>query len=513
MASSVLSSIPARQRLALLLSVCLAALAMPLSFTGPALALGAIHQDLGGSPVALNWVTNAFMLAFGACLMAMGALADTHGRRRVFLCGLALFVLSSLAWTVAPGIACFNLLRALQGLGAAAALAGGGAALAQSFDGPARTRAFSFLGTTFGAGLAFGPFLVGQLMAFAGWRSFGLLLALVGGSAASLAGRCMPESRDPQAAGLDLRGAMTFTGALGLFTLAVLQAPAWGWSDGATLACFAASALLLYGFVRTQQQAARPMLDLSLFRYPRFVGVQCLAAAPAYAYVVLLVLLPLRQVGIEGHSAANGGRILMALSAPMLLVPLLAAYLTRWFSAGALCGSGLLVCAAGLLWLGHCAPGTTGLSLAAPLLLIGCGISLPWGLMDGLAVSVVPKERAGMATGIFGTVRVAGEGVALALVAAVLVGLVEHQLTPLVGSIAASSAVAQQLATGNLVQAQAALPGVAADALVQAYGQAFSLLLYGLAGVTVLTAGVVFAFLREPRTVAVPQVLTSDLSR
>lgn len=120
-------------RFAVLVSVCLAALSMPLAFTGPALALADIHRSLGGSPLALNWVTNAFMLAFGGCLMAAGALADAHGRKRVFLGGLALFVLASLAWGIAPGIIWLDVLRLLQGLGAAAAFAGGAAALAQGF--------------------------------------------------------------------------------------------------------------------------------------------------------------------------------------------------------------------------------------------------------------------------------------------------------------------------------------------------------------------------------------------
>ena len=80
-----------------LLSVCLAALAMPLSFTGPAVALSALREALGGGPLALNWVTNAFMLSFGATLMAAGALADLHGRRRVFLTGLGVVLASALA--------------------------------------------------------------------------------------------------------------------------------------------------------------------------------------------------------------------------------------------------------------------------------------------------------------------------------------------------------------------------------------------------------------------------------
>ena len=103
-----------------LLSVCLAALAMPLSFTGPAVALSALREALGGGPLALNWVTNAFMLSFGATLMAAGALADLHGRRRVFLTGLGVVLVSALAQACLGGqgaIVVFNLLRALQGLG------------------------------------------------------------------------------------------------------------------------------------------------------------------------------------------------------------------------------------------------------------------------------------------------------------------------------------------------------------------------------------------------------------
>ena len=495
------ASDPYSYRLPVLLSVCMAALAMPLAFTGPALALVEIHQQLGGSPVALNWVTNAFMLAFGACLMAMGALADAHGRKKVFLAGLLVFAPASLGWRWAPNILVFDALRALQGLGAAAAFAGGTAALAQLFDGPARTRAFSMLGTTFGVGLAFGPMLVGQMMAWYGWHAFSLLLAAMAALAAGLGAAWMPDSRDPQAGGLDVPGAASFTATLGVFTLAMLQAPAWGWTSIWTLLAFAASALAAWWFVRIERAAARPMLDFSLFLYPRFVGVQCLAAAPAYAYVVLLVLLPLRLIGIEGHSAADAGRTLIALSAPMLVVPLLAAQLTRWFSAGVLCASGLLVCAVGLVWLGQCPPGTPALVLALPLLVIGTGISLPWGLMDGLAVSVVPRERAGMATGIFGTVRVAGEGVALAVVSAVLSALAQRGLVSGADPASASLA-AQRLATGDLAQAAALLPGVSADALVQVYGDAMRGLLDGLAVVTVLTAAVVFVFLRERPIIA-----------
>lgn len=491
-----------------LLSVCLAALAMPLSFTGPAVALSALREALGGGPLALNWVTNAFMLSFGATLMAAGALADLHGRRRVFLTGLGVVLASALAQACLGGqgaIVVFNLLRALQGLGAAAALAGGTAALAQVFDGAGRMRAFSGVGTSFGVGLAFGPLLSGWLLGVAGWRGVVLCVAAVALAALVLGLRCMPQSRNPKAQRLDRAGALLFTAALALLTWGVLQGPEAGWSSAATLLPLAGAALALAAFVaverRVQQRTGQPMLDLSLFRYPRFVGVQLLAGAPAYAFVVLLVLLPVRFIGVEGMAPLQAGQLMFVLSLPMLFVPLLAGWLTRWISAAPLCLAGLLVCAAGLLWLGGCAPGTAFAQMAPPLLLIGLGIGLPWGLMDGLAVSVVPSERAGMATGIFSTVRVAGEGIALALVGAGLAALLSWRLSALAAplapqALAATGPAAQLLVTGDLAGALSLLPGLPASAVLAAYGQAFSTLLDVLAGITVLTALGVYAFLR-----------------
>jgi MFS family permease len=488
----------------LLAAVGLAALGMPLSFTGPAVVLPAVHAALGGSPVQLNWVTNAFMLSFGATLMAAGALADAYGRKRVFLLGLAVVALSASLLTLTPGIVAFDLVRALQGLGSAAAFAAGTAALAQVFDGAARMRAFSVIGTSFGVGLSCGAILSGWLAERFGWQA-----VMLSPGAASLVALCiaapsMRESRNPDAMGLDWPGALSFTAALSLLTLGVLQAPDSGWGSPRVVALLAGAALMGAAFVAIERRAAHPMLDLSLFRFPRFVGVQLLAAAPAYGFVVLLVLLPIRFIGLEGRSALEAGSFMFALSGPILVVPTLAAWLAHRFSAGAISAVGLLVCAAGLVWLSRCAPGAPLHELAGALLLIGAGIGLPWGLMDGLAVSVVPRERAGMASGVFNTVRVAGEGIALALVGAGLTALVAGRLghsgaasqAVSQASPQAASLAAQRLTTGDMPQALALLPGVDRAAMLQAYGAAFGSLLCVLAGVTVLTALVVFLFLR-----------------
>lgn len=476
-----------------LIAVCCAAAAMPLTFTGPAVALPAISRTLGGSPIALNWVTNAFMLTFGSTLMAAGALADSFGRRRVFLAGVACFALFSAGLAFAGDIVWFDILRALQGLGAAAAFSGGMASLAQEFDGAARMRAFSIVGSSFGVGLAFGPIASGLMIDAFGWPSIFLLVVGLALLSLGLSAYFLRESRDPEAAGLDWAGALTFTLALTLFTYGVLRAPETGWSDLLVVALLAGAAILFLAFGIIERVVKRPMLDLSLFRYPRFVGVQLLAAAPAYAFVVLLILLPVRFVGIEGMSEIGAGRMMVALSAPLLILPIVAGLLTRWFSPATICGTGLLVSAAGLFWLSHFTTGSAPSTLIGPLLTIGIGISLPWGLMDGLAVSVVPKERAGMATGIFSTTRVAGEGVALAVVSAILSAFIQSRLGTAAGEHA--SAAAQRLVTGDLVAAASSVPTIGHDALILDYGNAFSALLWLLTAITVITAIVVFSFL------------------
>jgi len=477
------------QRWVILFSVCLAGLIMPINFTGPAASLSAIATRLGGGMVALSWVTNAFMLTFGCSLMIAGACADRFGRKRIFVGGLAALTLSSLAMPAVQNILSFDALRALQGFAAAAAFAGGTAGLAQVFSGAERTKAFSLLGTTFGLGLAFGPLLAGLLTQHFGWQAIFLFVALLSAIALLSGLRYMPESRDPAASTLDWPGAATFTLALTLLTYAVLLVPDSGWGSATVLVPLLGALLCMLAFIAVERRMQRPMLDLSLFRYPRFVGVQFLAAAPAYSYVVLLVLLPQRFIGIEGYSAVKAGMMMMALSAPLLVLPILAGLLARRFSAGVISSLGLLTCAAGLMWLAQYSPGQPFMRLVLPMLTIGCGISLPWGLMDGLAVSVVPRERAGMATGIFSTVRVAGEGIALAVVGALLAMLVERHF-PLPPP-ADAGAVAHRLALGNLLNTDA-------GQLKQSYESAFNLLLQILALTTLFSAIIVFLFLRHP---------------
>jgi len=498
--------LPPYRRWLQLLSACLTALLIPLCFTGPAVVLPSISHDLGGTPVQLNWILNGYILAYGSVIMVSGSLTDLYGPRRVWLLGLVGFCVTTFAIAFVPTTGWINLLRLLQGVGGAAAFAAAMSSLAPLFHGVARTRAFSLLGTTFGVGLSFGPLAAGWMVDAAGWQWVFLATGAVGVlGAAMVALSVRPTARAVQGR-LDWPGAISFTGALGLFTYGILLAPEAGWTDTHVLAALLASVLLAVAFVRIERRVARPMLDLRLFRSPRFVGVQVLAASPAFLFIVLVALLPGRFIGIDGHSALQAGQLMIGLAAPLLVVPFVAALLTRWFRPGVLSALGLLAVAAGLVWLaGILDTGTSALWM--PMLLIGCGIGLPWGLMDAMAVSVVDARNVGMATGIFNTVRVSADGVAIAVVGALLALLIQTQLTLAMPEAQALAAAANRAALGQLDDAAARLPASLTDALPllhHAYDNAFRHVLHALAVIAVLTALAITLLLGRRDPVAAP---------
>jgi MFS family permease len=496
-----------RSKLFILAAICLSALVLPLSFTGGAVATPAIGRDLGGSAVQLTWITNAFMLSFGSLLMGAGALADVYGRKRLFTIGMMLFTATSLAQSFAPTVFWLDALRALQGIAGAAALASGSASLAQEFEGHARARAFSMLGTTFGIGLAFGPLVAGLLIELFNWRAIFVFTAVIGVIAMVFGLPRMRETRDPDATGVDWPGTLTFSATLVLFTFGVIQAPESGWSSPLVVALLLASLAMLTAFIMIENRVARPMLDLSLFRLPRFVGVQMLPVGTCCSYIVLVVMLPLRFIGVEGLSEIDAGCLMVSLSLPMLFVPLAVATLTRWISAGVLSGLGFLIAAAGLHWLSLYNIGDPKSALVLPMLLIGVGAGMPWGLMDGLSVSVVPKERAGMAAGIFNTARVACEGITLAIVTAILAALVQTNLSsilPVISQLdpARITTAAQSAIAGGMPHAALVLPEAGRANLASSYAEALKGLLHILTVITVLCAVTVLGLLSRSESKA-----------
>lgn len=495
-----LTSSPLSMRWLQLLASCLTALLIPLCFTGPAVVLPAISQELGGSASQLSWIMNAYILSYGGAMMVSGSLTDIHGPRRIWLTGLVWFSAFTFAIPLMPSVLWIDVLRMLQGLGGAAAFAAAMSSLAPLFEGRARARAFSLLGTTFGVGLAFGPWLFGWVVEVSSWQGVFQTTGAIGVLGLCLVAMSTPQLREAGRGSLDWAGAISFTLALGLFTYGMLLIPERGWFDEFVLGSLFAAGFAFIGFVLIERRAAHPMLDLRFFRDREFIGVQVLAASPAFLFIVLIVILPPRFIGIDGYGALQAGQTMVWLAAPLLVIPFLAALLTRWFTPGILSSIGLLLVAGGLIWLAQAFSIGGGQHIHLPLLLIGIGIGLPWGLMDAMAVSVVSAERIGMATGIFNTVRISADGVAIAVVSVLLASLIQQSVAVEVTTFPYTvvQQAAGRAALGDLHAAGLLLPGLEQQ-LLRSYAASFVNVLHVLAGWAVLTAGTVLLLLRRPK--------------
>ncbi|GGY87710.1 MFS transporter [Streptomyces nitrosporeus] len=472
-----------------LVVVLLAFVTVPMSISGAAVALPDIGEDLHAAGAPLQWVMNAYNLTFASFMLVAGSTADLVGRRRIFASGAAVFAVGSIAAAAASDIMLLDLARALSGIGAAGVFASGGAILATTFDGAERTRAFAALGSAAGLGLAAGPTLSGWLVSGMGWRAtFGLHAVLV---LVALAGvGFVAESRAPQRPRLNVSGAVVFVAGLGALVLGAVQGPEWGWASPGVLLLLAAGLALLVAFVVMQSRSAAPLLDLTLVRNRRFLALCMVPVVTTFGFVTLLTYLPTYLVGAGGFSAQRAGTVLLLMTAPVLLAPPLAGGLVnRGVSPRLLITLSLALFAAGNVWLTVIGPSTPVIVFAGPLLLVGLGAGLSFGVGDGMAMSLVEPEQAGMATGFLNTMRIGSEAIVIAVFGAVLVSLI--------GTRVDSPELAEKVAAGDL---SGGVSGVLADG----YTHALHVALYGTAAVCAVGAVIIGIALAPKRRETTP---------
>ncbi|MER7725111.1 MFS transporter [Streptomyces sp. NPDC096323] len=482
-----------------LVAVCIACGLLPASLTGTSVALPDLGSDLHASLVTVQWVVNAYNLTFASVMLVAGSLADLLGRRRMFALGLTAFVLCTAGAALASDVVVIDVLRGAAGVAAAMVLTAATALLAQAYAGEGQARAFGFLGSSFGLGLALGPSLSGLLVGAWGWRSVFLVHAAVA-AAVLLLRPLLTESRDPSASGVDYPGAATFSGALAAFTLAVVEGPQWGWSNPLVLALGVLAVVLLAAFVRIEKRRKRPMLELSLLREPKFVAVSLMPVLLAFGFVCLLVFLPSFFIGVNGMSSGRAGLTMLLLSGPVLALPVVSGALVRRVSTAVLLGSSLLLVAGGAAWLTVLDRHSTTLSIAGPLLVIGTGVGIAFGLLDGAAVGSVEPSRAGMAAGLFNTMRLTGEAVAIAGMGSVLVSVTQHNLQHPDGWNGGVGELANRVVQGEITSVADQVPAAQrADftAFVSdSYTSALHTVLWLLAAVCALGAPLIMRMLR-----------------
>ncbi len=375
-----------------------------------AVSLPSIARSFHASFSDVEWVVSAYMVAFASCLLPAGALADRFGRKRTLLLGLAVFFLASLGCGLAPSVAVLNIARAVKGVGAALLLPSALAVIAHTFhEGPARVRAWAVWGTCMGVATTVAPLVGGMITQWVGWRWIFLLNLPVCAVLAISALRTIGESRNPHAGPVDVAGSALFGTSLALLIWAFIEAPAAGWSSLSTVVRLCASALLLTGFVQLQRVRQHAMVDLALFRQPRFVAAVLAMFGYAACAQVMMTFLPLYLQNAFGLSAVKAGTGMLPFALAMVVGPYIGSALSKRLSALSLLSTGLLLIGAGNLVTALCAAPIAGEAhygfVALGMVITGIGAGVLNGDTQKAIMACVPPSRTGMASGISTTTR------------------------------------------------------------------------------------------------------------
>jgi EmrB/QacA subfamily drug resistance transporter len=474
-----------------LIVVSVATFMLLLDITVVNTALPSIEEDLGASFSDLQWVIDAYALSLAALVLTAGSLADRLGRRRMFAAGLVIFSVASLLCGLATDPTFLNLARALQGVGGAVMFAVSLALIAQEFPaGRERGTAMGVYGATIGVAVAIGPLVGGALTDSLGWESVFFINVPIGIAAVAATFLRLRESRDPNATRVDWAGVATFSTALFLLVLALVRGNDEGWGSTLIVSLFAGAGVLMAAFFAIERRVKEPMLPLALFKQRSFTGVQIAAFAVSGSMFALFLYLTLYLQNYLGHSPLEAGlRYLPITLASFIVAPIAGALLSR-VPARVMMSVGLAAAGIGLLLMSGIDAGDEWTTLLGGFLVAGGGIGLLNPVIADVAVSVVPKEQSGMASGINDTFRQVGVAVGIAAWGAIFVGRGADRVSELAAGTPAASGerpreLVEATSSGNLDGVLASVPPRAQDTVANAAGEG---LLTGLNEVLVLGA-------------------------
>jgi EmrB/QacA subfamily drug resistance transporter len=397
--------------------LCAAQFMVVLDITVVTVALPSIGDDLDLAPADLSWVVNAYTIALGGFLLLGGRASDIFGRRRVFLLGLALFTLGSLACGLAPSGGSLIAARAVQGLGAALLSPAALAILLASFaEGPARNRALAAWAAVAGGGTALGLVIGGALTEAVSWQAVFLINVPVGIVAAPLVLRHVVESRSDVARRLDAPGALVATAGLAVLIYGIVGAEEHGFGAERTLALLAAGVALLAAFLLVERRVAEPLVRLSVFR------LRSLSVADG-AYLITsvgmfgpLFLLSLYLQQVLAASALETGLAFLPWSIGFVTVAWLAPQLVARYGVLPPLLAGLAVSSLSLLLLGFIRPDGSFLVDVLPAsLVMAVGLGLVLTPLTIAATANVPTDDSGLASGLFNSAQEVGAALGVAL--------------------------------------------------------------------------------------------------
>jgi EmrB/QacA subfamily drug resistance transporter len=492
-------------------SLLLAAFLINLETTIVNVALPTLVRELHATDSELQWVVDAYNLVFAASVLAAGSLSDRFGRKGMLLAGLAVFGVASLAGGLTDDPGALIATRAVMGIGSAMVFPPTLSLLTNVFtERGERARAIGLWGATTGAAIALGPIVGGWLLELSDWRSIFFAMAPVAAVAALLTARYVPSSRDPHAPATDRAGFVLSTATIGLFVFTIIEAPNHGWGSARTLAGFAVAALLAVAFVAWERRTEHPILDVGLFRNPRFAAASAAIGISFFALSGFVFLVTQMFQFLQGYGPLSTGVRMLPVALCVGISSILGTRLAMRVGTKLVVAAGLFAMAAFYVWVSTASATTSYSTLAAQMVVVGTGMGLTSAPATEALMGVVPRAKAGVGSAVNEATRLLGGTLGVAVIGSVYASLYASRLTSaLPGGVPASvdhaahESVGAAFATAEQIDraGQPALASAIHDGASAAFFHGFAAANYVAAGVAAAGALLALAFLpAHPKT-------------
>src|SRR5712691_11170502 len=496
-----------RSKPMILVALLLAAFAISLDTTMVNVALPSLVRELHATTTQLQWVVDAFNLAFAALLLTFGSLSDRFGRKGMLLAGLTVFGAASLAGGFTSSPAQLIAARSVMGLGAAMTFPATLALISNVFtERTERARAIGLWGAIAGVAIAMGPLVGGWLLEHFSWASIFIVMAPVAAAAAILVALIIPTSKDPDAAAPDIPGLLLSSATMALLVFTIIEAPAYGWAATRSLAGFAASVVLLAPFTMRERRAALPMLDVRLFRNLRFSAASGAVTVSFFTLFGFIFLITQYFQFVRGYGPLSTGVHLLPVALSVGVGSVVGTQLAVRAGAKLIVGIGLVATAGFYGWVAVTTSATLSYwIIAMQMVVFGLGMGLTSAPATESIMGAITRSLAGVGSAVNDSTRLVGGTLGVAVIGSVYASVYGSRLTATIpagvpGPVAATArqsagaayaAAGQIAALGHPALGQA-LQHAAAGAFLQ--GLATGCLIAG----AVAAAGALLAVLLLP---------------
>jgi EmrB/QacA subfamily drug resistance transporter len=390
-------------------------------------ALPTMEKDLHVTIASLEWVVIAYALTFASLLITGGKLADLYGRRRIFVLGLVVFTLSSLACGLAPNAGFLIGARAVQGAGAALMNPATLSIIVATFPPKQRGQAIGIWAGVSALALAIGPLGGGLITQHLNWNWIFFVNVPVGALAIVVSRLVIRESRDTShEQSIDLPGLVTSGGGLFFLSYALVEGNRHGWTSPEILGLFAAAAGLLVVFVVLERRQRLAMLDLALFRIGAFTGANVVAMLVSLSMFGVFFFVSLYIQNILHYSATQAGASFLPMVSLIIVIAPLAGRLSDRLGSRWLMGGGMALVGASLLLYERVTVHSGYWTLLPAMILGGVGMAMTMSPMTSAAMGAVPVDKAGVGSGVLNSFRQVGGSLGIAVMGAIVASYLHH---------------------------------------------------------------------------------------